>query len=169
MEDDESGADVETDQQRFLAFDLAGEGYAASIMDVREILKVVSLTEVPRAPRDVLGVLSKRGLVMPVVDLAATLGLRTASRTSSKDQRVLMVGDGKRICGLRVDAVSEVVRLSQEAIESVPASLGQRNAHMLLGLGRVGERILIILDIPAVLDAFAVAMGQEPTQREEVA
>jgi purine-binding chemotaxis protein CheW len=156
------------DEKRFLSFDLAGEAYAASIMDIREILKFVSLTEVPRAPREVLGVLSKRGIVMPVVDLGAILGLRPPDRRVDRDQRVLVAGEGERVCGLRVDRVHEVVRLAQRAIEDVPPSLGAKNAHMLIGLGRVNvevrgaasrTRMLILLDVPAVLAHFSESMG----------
>lgn len=159
-----SSADSE-DEKRFLSFDLAGEAYAASIMDIREILKFVALTEVPRAPREVLGVLSKRGIVMPVVDLGAILGLRPPEKRVERDQRVLVAGDGERVCGLRVDRVHEVVRLAQKGIEDVPASLGTKNAHMLIGLGRAASdgggapRILILLDVPAVLAHFSEAMG----------
>jgi purine-binding chemotaxis protein CheW len=164
------------EEKRFLSFDLAGEAYAANIMDVREILKVVSLTEVPRAPREVLGVLSKRGVVMPVVDLAAVLGLRSADTRIEKDQRVLVAGDGDRVCGLRVDRVRHVVRLSQRNIEDVPPSLGARNAHMLIGLGRArveqsagqqGTQMLILLDVNAVLDHFSETMGIAPLREGE--
>ncbi|MBI1948067.1 MAG: purine-binding chemotaxis protein CheW [Deltaproteobacteria bacterium] len=159
------GAAVVEEERRFLSFDLGGEAYAASIMDVREILKIVTPTEVPRAPREVLGVLSKRGVVMPVIDLAAVLGLRAPDRTLSRDQRVLVVGDGQRVLGLRVDRVHQVVRLPARALEEVPASLGNKGAHLLLGLGRprveAGEqaRLLILLDIDAVLAHVAEAMG----------
>ena len=159
------GAAVVEEDRRFLSFDLGGEAYAASIMDVREILKVVTPTEVPRAPREVLGVLSKRGVVMPVIDLAAVLGLRAPDRTLSRDQRVLVVGDGQRVLGLRVDRVHQVVRLPARALEDVPASLGNKGAHMLLGLGRARTdasdegRLLILLDIDAVLAHVADTMG----------
>lgn len=155
------------ESKRYLAFELAGEEYAASIMEIREILRVLALTAVPRAPREILGVLSKRGLVMPVVDLAASLGLREPERAWSPRQRILVVGEGDRVCGLRVDRVLEVVRLSTADVEEVPASLGSRSRHQLRGLGRVGDRMFILLDVPAVLHAMAVAAGLEA--REEVA
>jgi purine-binding chemotaxis protein CheW len=147
------------EEVRFLSFDLAGESYAASIMDIREILKVAALTEVPRAPVDILGVLSKRGLVMPVVDLAATIGLRTADQAQNGEQRILVVGDGDRVCGLRVDRVREVVRLGRQHVEDVPPSLGARQAQMLSGLGRAGDRVLILLDVTAVLADLASKVG----------
>lgn len=156
------------DERRFLTFDLEGEAYAASIMDIREILKVVTLTEVPRAPREVLGVLSKRGVVMPVADLAGILGLRSSVRGLDREQRVLVAGDGERVCGLRVDRVRQVVRLAQRAIEDVPPSLGSKNAHMLIGLGRAriegheNPQMFILLDVPSVLAHFAETMGIAP-------
>lgn len=159
------GAAVVEEEKRFLSFDLGGEAYAASIMDVREILKIVTPTEVPRAPREVLGVLSKRGVVMPVIDLAAVLGLRAPDRALHRDQRVLVVGDGQRVLGLRVDRVHQVVRLPARSLEEVPASLGNKGAHMLLGLGRprvdAGQEapMLILLDIDAVLAHVAESMG----------
>lgn len=152
--------------ERYLAFELCGEAYAASIMDVREILTIRSLTEVPRAPREVLGVISKRGLVLPVIDLATTLGLRQPQRRLKTAQRVLVVGEGDRVCGLRVDAVAEVIKLAAPQIEAVPPSLGTRNAGLLLGLGRVGTTMYILLDLPAVLDAFAASVGLSSSRSE---
>jgi purine-binding chemotaxis protein CheW len=150
------------DAERYLSFVLAGEAYAASIMDVREILKIRSLTDVPRAPRGVLGVISKRGMVLPVVDLATALGLRTPDRRLRVSQRVLVVGDGDRACGLRVDAVSEVIKLQTNAIEGVPASVGIKNAGLLSGLGRIEGVMYILLDLGAVLDSFAASVGLAP-------
>jgi purine-binding chemotaxis protein CheW len=151
--------------ERFLSFQLQGESYVASIMDVHEILKVRRLTDVPRAPPAILGVLSKRGVVLPVVDLAVLLGLRAPDRRISSRQRVLVVGSGDRICGLRVDSVAEVVKLQHEQLEPVPPSLGARNAGLLVGLGRVGATMYIVLDLQAVLDSFAVSLGLAPSRR----
>jgi purine-binding chemotaxis protein CheW len=151
--------------ERFLSFQLQGESYVASIMDVHEILKVRRLTDVPRAPPAILGVLSKRGVVLPVVDLAVLLGLRAPDRRISTRQRVLVVGSGDRICGLRVDSVAEVVKLQHEQLEPVPPSLGARNAGLLVGLGRVGATMYIVLDLQAVLDSFAVSLGLTPSRR----
>ncbi len=167
MDPAERTIEVADQGQRYLAFRIGAEEYAASIMDIREILTIRSVTEVPRAPRDVLGVVSRRGVVLPVVDLGATLALRAADRRSATAQRVLVAGDGDRACGLRVDSISEVVRMPASVIEPVPPSLGQRNAGLLLGLGRLGGRLFILLDIPAVLDALAAAVGLQPQPRTE--
>jgi purine-binding chemotaxis protein CheW len=166
LDSERSEGESREETRRFLAFELAGEAYAASIMDIREILRVVALTEVPRAPIQILGVLSKRGVVMPVVDLAANLGLRDTVRGYDAAQRVLVVGDGDRVCGLRVDRVREVIRLREGEIEEVPASLGAHSAHQLRGLGRVRGQMYILLDVPAVLHGLAVTAGIET--REEL-
>lgn len=167
-DDDFGGIHVETVDggDRYLSFLLGGESYAASIMDVREILTIRSLTDVPRAPKEVLGVVSKRGLVLPVIDLATALGLRTPDRRLRTSQRVLVVGDGDRICGLRVDAVSEVIKLSTQNIESVPPSVGIKNAGLLLGLGRIERHLYILLDLGAVLDSFAMSVGLSPLRQQ---
>jgi purine-binding chemotaxis protein CheW len=167
-DDDFGGIHVETIDggDRYLSFVLGGESYAASIMDVREILTIRSLTDVPRAPREVLGVVSKRGLVLPVIDLATALGLRTPDRRLRASQRVLVVGDGDRICGLRVDAVSEVIKLSAQNIEAVPPSIGVKNAGLLLGLGRIDSHLYILLDLGAVLDSFAMSLGLSPLRQQ---
>jgi chemotaxis signal transduction protein len=88
------------------------------------------------------------------------------------DERARSRGDGGAVvCGLRVDRVCQVVlRLAQRAIEDVPPSLGNKNAHMLLGLGRArveGQetpRMFILLDVPAVLAHFADTMGIAPAK-----
>ncbi len=159
------GADVAEDaameplrvEHRYLSFDLAGEHYAASIMEIREILKLVRLTEVPRAPKEILGVLSKRGVVMPVVDLASLLSLRAADHSVGQENRVLVIGEGDRTVGLRVDRVRHVVRLHAHDIEALPPSLKQHHVPLLIGLGRVPSEatdrrdVVILLDLAAVL------------------
>jgi purine-binding chemotaxis protein CheW len=152
LDDDDKPAVVsESSLRRFLAFDLAHEAYAVSILDVREILKTYAVTQVPRAPRSVLGVLSKRGVVMPVIDLAAALGLREPDPRMRSEQRILVVGDGDEVVGLRVDRVHAVVRIPSDTVEAVPGGLGARSAHLLSGLGRVGEQLYILLDVTAFL------------------
>jgi len=149
---------------RYLSFWLAGESYAASIMDIREILTIRSLTDVPRAPKEILGVISKRGVVLPVIDLATMLGLRAADRRLRSTQRLLVVGEGDRTCGLRVDRVAEVFKLAAHQIEGVPASVGVKNAGMLLGLGRIDQALYILLDLPSLLDTFAASLGLPPAR-----
>lgn len=153
--------------RRFLAFELEDEEYAISIMDVREILSVVSVTPVPRAPAFILGVFSKRGVVMPILDLAAVLKLRAPSSRMQRSSRVLVVGDQDHVCGLRVDALHDAVRLREEDIEPVPSGLETKTAMLLDGLGRIGDRMLILLDGEALLSALRQATNERATEARE--
>lgn len=148
-----------SDAPRYLAFDLQNERYATSILSVREILKTAQVTQVPRCPRGVLGVLSKRGVVMPVVDLAACLELRDIEHRVDPDQRILVVGEGDHICGLRVDAVHGVVELPAADIGNVPAGVEPRGVGVLHGLGRVAGVLHILLDADAFL-AFLESLSE---------
>ncbi len=144
-------ASVETSEARkeWLTFFLAGEEYAVAIEQVREILKAPDITEVPRAPAHVLGVIMVRGEVIAILDLRRRLGLPTA--TPGRQARVLVcdAGDGPR--GLLVDAVSNVVRLPPSSVEALPSGIGGPSAEYIAGIGRDRDRLFILLDLAAVL------------------
>jgi purine-binding chemotaxis protein CheW len=144
-------ASVETSEARkeWLTFFLAGEEYAVAIEQVREILKAPDITEVPRAPAHVLGVIMVRGEVIAILDLRRRLALPTA--TPGRQARVLVcdAGDGPR--GLLVDAVSNVVRLPPSSVEALPSGIGGPSAEYIAGIGRDRDRLFILLDLAAVL------------------
>ena len=133
----------------WLTFFLAGEEYAVAIEQVREILKAPDITEVPRAPVHVLGVIMVRGEVIAILDPRRRLGLPTA--TPGRQARVLVcdAGDGPR--GLLVDAVSNVVRLPPSSLEARPSGIGGPSAEFISGIGRDRDRLFILLDLAAVL------------------
>ncbi len=139
-----------------LAFVIAQERYALPLASVREILKVPSITEVPRAPRDVLGIISVRGRIITVVDLRRRL--RMAEAAIDKGARVLLVDDGRELLGLLVDRVLSVYRLRQDEVE-LAAVMGGDTADYVTGIGRpkaskgtrdaearTQEEMLILLD-----------------------
>lgn len=150
----------------FLAFGLSGESYALPLRTVHEILKPPPITEVPRSPADVPGIISVRGRIITVVDLALRLRLPEIARGSQS--RILLVDAGPEVIGLIVDHVLQVFRLRQEEIEYSPAAGGDM-AEYVTGIGRprsargVGrvrdmaapdrgdEEILILLDPVALL------------------
>jgi purine-binding chemotaxis protein CheW len=139
-----------TDVHRHLVFSLAGERYAADIMDVREIMKFITPTALPHAPRCCLGVVSRRGRVLPVIDLALLLGVTADVTATKRTNRVLFVGQGDRVCGLRVDGVQGVVGFTG-ALEPVPLPVAGRNASALRGICRE-DLFTVVLAMPVVLD-----------------
>jgi purine-binding chemotaxis protein CheW len=119
--------------REFLAFELSSERYALPLPCVREIMRVIAVTEVPRAPNDVLGVISVRGQVTTVLDLRRKLHVQEAP--VSGKSRILLVDAGREVIGLLVDSVLHVYRLNDSEIE-LASVLGAEAPPYLHGLGR---------------------------------
>jgi len=151
----------ETPARRFLTFLLAGEEYALDILRISEIIKVRPVTEVPRAPSFVTGIISVRGTIVPVVDLR--LRLHLPAPEPGPAARILIVTQKDEPYGLVVDEVVHVVRLHAEDIEAAPATVGGASSEFISGIGRppsimmpgLAGRLLIVLNVDAVL-AFEV-------------
>jgi purine-binding chemotaxis protein CheW len=137
-------------QREILAFGLGDEEYGLDIQRIREIIKMREITELPRAPGFLLGIISVRGQVIPVVDLR--LRLRLPVRPLGRDARILIVTRDGEAYGLCVDAVRQVVRMREEDVEPPPAMLGGAEAEFIAGIGRPrSDRMLILLHLDAVL------------------
>lgn len=135
----------------YLAFMLADDTYAVPIGLVREILKPPPLAEVPRAPSDVLGVASVRGLLVTVVDLRARL--RLAAGEPTRKSRILLVeaAEGELI-GLLVDEVRQVYRLGEGEIEAAGDVLGGQLAEHVIGIGRPEGELVTIVDLRPLIE-----------------
>jgi len=138
----------------YLAFVLAGETYAVPIGDVAEILRPLPVTEVPRAPATVLGVVSVRGRLVTVIDLRRRFRLPEAP--VDRKSRILLadVGKGEQL-GLLVDEVQQVWRLAADEIEPANVLGAEQPAHI-TGIGRpaAGEGVLLILlDLRPILES----------------
>lgn len=141
--------------QEFLAFRLEAETYAVAIEDVREIVKVPLLTEVPRGQPGLLGVMNLRGEVLPVYDVKKRLGLLerspviTGPADAPRSARVVLVRDEQGDAGVLVDQVSEVVKLLPSRFEAPPAGTSDRES--IAGLARKGDTLYILLNVEQVL------------------
>lgn len=135
-----------------LAFWVANEEYAVEIVHIQEIIKLPLITPVPRARSQVMGVISLRGTIVPIMDLRAVLRLDRQPLTRSN--RILVLRAEGDPLGLLVDKVTSVVRIERDSIELKPAGIARANQDMLDGVGRVGDRMLIVLDVPALLSAL---------------
>jgi len=133
-----------------LCFRVATEEYAISIMDIKEIIKPREVTEVPRVPSFVRGILSLRGNIIPIFDMRVRLGLPEA--VASERERVVVVKRQAGFCGVLVDEVVQVVRIAEAGIEPPPVVLEGIDRDFVQGIGRVGGRMLILLDMEKVLD-----------------
>ncbi len=124
---------VTDDVSEFLVFSVGDELMGLPLASVREILKLVPVTDVPRAPEDVLGILSVRGRITTVFDLRRRLRMPPASPT--RHARILLLQTKDEIMGARVDAVHHVERLRDDEIEPASVVGGELPEHV-LGIGR---------------------------------
>lgn len=138
---------------QYVSFLLAGEEYAVSILRAREIVAYEVITRVPMAPAGVRGVLNLRGRVVPVIDLSVRLGLPPTEPTQWTC--ILMVEvqlEGEPgLMGMMIDAVSDVIDLAPADIDPLPAFGARVRLDYLAGIGRVGDKIVLLLDIDRIL------------------
>lgn len=134
----------------FLSIRVSGELYGINIMDIKEIIKPREVTEVPRAPSFVTGVLSLRGTIIPVIDMRLRLGLVRAIETGK--ERIVVIKNNESFSGLLVDEVIQVVRVKKDSMESAPAVLDGIDREFVNGLGRSAGQLLIVLNLEKVAD-----------------
>jgi purine-binding chemotaxis protein CheW len=105
---------------------------------------------VPRAPAHILGVVTVRGEVVAVIDPRRRLGL-AAAHPAEGEGKIVIVDAGEGPCGLHVDRVASVVRLRPGSIEPCPQGIAGQRSEVLAGIGREGDRLFTVLDLPALL------------------
>lgn len=142
---------AETDQ-KLLTFSLGSEGYGISILKVKEIIGMMDITPVPKTPEFIKGVINLRGKIIPVMDLRLKFSMDEKEyneRTCIIVAEVLIKGSQK-LLGVVVDMVSEVVTISNDQIEPPPEYGTTAEHNSILGIGKIKERVVIILDIDEV-------------------
>src|SRR6204780_5445685 len=140
---------------QYLTFMTAGEEYAIGIAKVSEIVEYETVTTVPNTPIWIHGVTNLRGRVVPVVDLAVKFGL-PASRISKFSCIIIteVMFEGENLTmGVLADSVSQVLDLSADEIEQTPPFGTRVKTEFLLGMGSLGKKFCLILDIDKVLSA----------------
>ena len=140
--------------QKHLTFKLADEEYGVEILKVRELIKVMDITAVPQMPTHMKGVINLRGKVIPVVDLRLKFGLDEIEHT---EQTCIIVVDVGKEIGIIVDTVSEVLDIKGQDIEPPPSMGGSVDTSFILGMGKVGDAVKILLDIDKVLTCEELA------------
>ena len=140
---------------QYLTFITAGEEYAISIVKVTEIVEYEAVTTVPNTPMWIRGVTNLRGRVVPVVDLAVKFGLPASgiSKFSCIIITEVMVEGENLTMGVLADSVSQVIELSADEIEQTPPFGTRVKTEFLLGMGTLGKKFCLILDIDKVLSA----------------
>lgn len=130
---------------QYLTFMLQNQGYGVPILSVREINQIVDITPIPKAPRFVKGVINLRGKIIPVVDLPMKFGMGTSD--FSRETCIVVIETDSGQVGIIVDRVSDVVELGQRSIEPPPALGDSDELRFLMGMGKVDDRVLLLVDI----------------------
>jgi purine-binding chemotaxis protein CheW len=144
---------------KYLTFALANEEYGLEILKVREIIGYMEITAAPQTPEHVKGVINLRGQVIPVIELRAKFGMETTDVT--EETCIIVVetsqGDRKFSTGIVVDRVQEVLDIDGENIEEAPQFGSSVNTDFILGMGKIGDSVKILLDIDEVLSGDNLA------------
>jgi len=147
------------EQQQYLTFFLSGEEYAISILRVKEIIVYDTMTTVPKTPRWVRGVINLRGNVVPVLDLAVRFGLEELPVT--KTSCVIIVEwqqqeNRETMMGVMADSVNQVMDITAEDVQPVPAFGTRITIEYLQGMVQQGKKFALLLNIDKILSADEV-------------
>ncbi|GAW92897.1 chemotaxis protein CheW [Calderihabitans maritimus] len=151
-------------EEQLVVFKLGEETYGIEISVVHEIIRMQDITEVPRTPEFVEGVINLRGRIVPVIDLRKRFGLPVGERTSA--WRIMVIQMGDITVGMIVDAVLEVLRLPAGSIELPPAMITGIDTAYLRGVGKWQDRLIILLDVEKILRENEKKELQEEAGRE---
>ncbi len=134
---------------QLVSFKIGNEEFGVDILKVQEINRMMQITKVPNAPEFVDGVINLRGRIIPIIDLRIRLGM--VKREHDKSTRIVVVElDGKTV-GFIVDEVSEVLRIPMNITEPPPPMVAGINADYITAVGKLEDRLLILLDMEKVL------------------
>jgi purine-binding chemotaxis protein CheW len=136
-------------ERQLVVFDLVPEAYGVDIGTVREIIRVQEITHVPNAPPFVEGVINLRGKVIPVVDLRRRFGMPPVEQTN--ESRIVVIDIAGEDIGVMVDAVSEVLRIAEETVETASSIITTADSYYIQGIAKLGQRLIILLDLGKTL------------------
>ncbi len=157
------GQDIAELAGKYLTFELAGEQYGLEILKVREIIGMMNVTRVPGTADFIRGVINLRGQVITVVDLRARFNIQSVENTEKTCIIVVQLKrDAQQLTlGIIVDQVCEVVDVTEDQIAPAP-SFGQGIENdFILGMGKMGQTVLTILDINKVLSDRDVGLSED--------
>jgi len=148
---DETQKKQDAELIQLVTFSIGEEEFGVDILKVQEIIRIMEITKVPKAPQFVEGVINLRGNVIPVIDLRKRFGLET--REHDSQTRIIVIEINKMIVGFVVDSVSEVLRIPQNTVEPPPPVVSGLESEYISGVGKLEDRLLIMLDLDRLLSS----------------
>ena len=140
----------------YLTFTLGAEEYGIDILKVQEIRGYDAVTKIANAPLFIKGVINLRGVIVPIVDLRIKFNL--GSETYDQFTVVIILNIGKRVMGVVVDGVSDVIQLSSDNLRPSPEFGSVLDTRYILGLGTVEDRMIIVVDIERLMTSQEMSL-----------
>jgi len=142
------------DLLQLVIFKLGTEEFAVDIMQVQEIIRIPEITRIPKSPEYIKGVINIRGKIIVVMDLDSRFNMNKNEITD--ESRIIVVDIDGTVAGIVVDSVSEVIRMDGENVDDTPEVIAQKiNADYLKGVGKIDDRMLILLNLEHILSEAA--------------
>lgn len=140
----------------FLTFTLGQEEYGVDILKVQEIRGYDTVTRIPEAPDFIKGVINLRGTIVPVIDMR--LKFRLAKAEYNEFTVMIILNVARRVVGMVVDGVSDVMQLSADQIRPAPEFGSSVNTRFITGIGALEQRMLILIDIEKLMSSQDMAL-----------
>jgi purine-binding chemotaxis protein CheW len=149
---------ITDDTMQLVTFQVGAEEFGLDIRSVAEVVRPLRITSLPRMPEFIEGVINLRGAIIPVVDLRKRFGLEAATGPAKKSRMLITRGAvrgpgsaGGDLLGLVVDGVREVLFIPRQQIDPTPAAARGLQADFIGGVGKTGDRLVILVDITKIL------------------
>ncbi len=142
--------EVDQDLTQLVTFSIGEEEFGVDILQVQEIIRTMEITNVPRAPEFVEGVINLRGKVIPIVTMRSRFGLEP--KEHDKYTRIIVIENEMIVVGFVVDSVSEVLRIPASSVQPPPPVVAGLDSEYIDGIGKLDGRLLILLDLDSLLD-----------------
>ncbi|MCX7922397.1 MAG: chemotaxis protein CheW [Clostridia bacterium] len=140
---------ISSDIKQFIVFRLGNEEYGLDTLKITTIVRMMTITRVPKTPSFIKGVINLRGDIIPVMDLRKRFNLSESEET--EDTRIIIIKIDEILIGVMVDAVVEVLHLTEESIENVTNFTNDLSMDYIFGVGKVDNRIVTLLNFEKLI------------------
>ncbi len=149
------------EMHHMVGFTVGNEEFCVDILKVQEIIRMMDITKIPNAPDYAEGVINLRGRVIPVIDFRKRFNLPEPSEEDNDSRRIVVVDIAGTTIGLIVDQVSHVIKLENDSVSPTPETVKNSGGNCFSGIGRMGEKLIILLDVEGMFGEGELAWVEE--------
>jgi purine-binding chemotaxis protein CheW len=149
------------EMHHMVGFTVGNEEFCVDILKVQEIIRMMGITKIPNAPDYAEGVINLRGKVIPVIDFRKRFNLPESLLGNDESRRIVVVDIVGTTIGLLVDEVSHVIKLENDCVSPTPETVKYSGGECFSGIGRMGEKLIILLDVEEMFGAGELDWAEE--------